>query len=367
MPFYEAVLVDRIPTQSSGPTFTEIDRITILENVSWSKELNGDGFASVSTRPERLESNLKTRLLAPDENPMELWIYRDGVKVFAGPLIGIQVQGSNNTITFHSRGLLYYLRYMFLTADFTRAATDKFTVVGDLVDSWQDQDWGDFGIDTSGIGTSGDTIDVDYLRTAMVNIAQTISDLSNPDAANGFDFTIDPITRALVLYDPQRGSDKTGSVILDNRVLRGYSMFMDLTAGDFATTAIGAATGFQLDGGLWSQKTNTTRRDQFGLAAIGATWNNVDIQSTLDDFVQSTIDVHSNFAISFGGSGGASEGGTTRMAIVTGFAPDDIDPGDTISVTADLGFGEFNLQRDVASIIVKQGAEGDEEMSLNII
>lgn len=365
--FYEAVLVDRTPTQLGPPTFTEVDRIQMLDKVSWSKELNNDGFGSVSTRPNRLSSDLATRLRSPEQNPMELWIYREGVKVYAGPLIGIQVQGAESTITFHSRGLLYYLRYMFLTQDYSATATDKFTVAKDLVDHWQNLDWGDFGIDTSGIGTSGDTIDADYKRTEIVNIARELARLSNPGGTNGFDFEIDPATRDLIFYDPQKGTDKSATHILDSRNMRQYSAFMDLTAGDFATTVVGAATGFELDGALWSQATDTVRRDQFGLVGLGASWNNLQIQSTLDDFVQTLVDIHSDFRLSFGGAGGAESGGGTTVIPMVGFEPEDVEPGDTISVNVDFGFGEYALQRDVSRVVTSQTADGNEEMNVTVL
>ncbi len=370
MPEYEAVLVDRIPhpTGGSAPTLTEIDRLSILDKVTWSKELNGDGFASVSTRPERLEVDIAERLLIPDERPMELWIFRDGTHVYSGPLIGIQVQGQNRTITFHSRGLAYYTRYMFLTADFSRTTVDNFTVVRDLIATWQDQSYGHFGIfDEVGTPLSGNTIDVDYKRVEVVNIAQTIGNLSLP-AVDGFDFEFNPSDRRLYLYSPQRGADKTGSIVIDNRNLVQHSMFMDLTAGDFATTAIGVATGFELiNGPFWSQKTNATRRSQFGYAGLGGRWSNITSQATLDDMVQALIDTHSNFPLSFGGSGGEKEGGTTKIKPTEGFGPLDVDPGDTISIDADLGFGEFALTRDIQAVITSQDAGGDETMSVNLI
>jgi len=372
MPEYEAVLVDRIPHPDVGPnnapTLTEIDRLNILDRVTWSKELNNDGFASVSTRPERLEDALRDRLIKPDERPMELWIFRDGIHVYSGPLIGIQIQGQNRTITFHSRGLAYYTRYMFLTADFARTAVDNFTVVRELIATWQDQSYGHFGIfDEVGSPLSGNTIDVDYKRVELVNIAQTIGDLSLP-SVDGFDFEFNPSDRRLYLYSPQRGTDKTNTIVIDNRNLIQHSMFMDLTAGDFATTVIGAATAFDLvDGPFWSQKTNATRRSQFGYAGLGANWSGITSQATLDDFVQAAVDTHSNFPLSFGGSGGEKEGGTTKIQVTEGFGPLDVDPGDTISIDADLGFGEFALERDVQAVITSQDAGGDETMSVNLI
>jgi len=365
---YECVIVSRAMNISSAPTFTELDRIIELENLFWSKELNNDGMASVSTRPERLSDLIKTRLLSPDTLPMELWIYRAGVKVYAGPVIGYQIQGVNNTITFQSRGLPYYMRWMFLTTDMTNASIDKFTAVKNLVDHWQNQNYGNFGIVTSGIGTSGDTVAIDYKRTEIVNIQEAISKLSNPELANGFDFHVDPITRALTLYNPQRGTDKSTTVVIDERIMEGgISVFFDLTAGDFATTVVGSATGFLLDGALWTQKENATRRAQFGYAGLGAKWNDIEIQSTLDGYAQALADLHSNFSVSLSGTSGEGEGGSAAIFPVTGITPIDIDPGDTVTFAPDLGFGQISIERDITNVNVSVSPEGEESIGLVLV
>lgn len=368
MPQYECMLVSRTMNISSAPTFAELDRIVELENLYWSKELNNDGMASVSTRPERVSDLIKDRLLQPDVLPMELWIYRNGVKVYAGPVIGYQIQGVNNTITFQSRGLAYYMRWMFLTSDMTNASIDKFTAVKNLVDHWQGQNYGNFGIVTSGIGTSGDNIAIDYHRTEIVNIQEAISNLAAPELANGFDFQVDPITRNLILYDPARGTDKSTTVVVDERIMEGgVSIYFDLSAGDFATTIVGAATGFERDGALWTQKENATRRAQFGYAGMGAKWTGIEIQSTLDGYAQALADLHSNYAVSLSGSSGGGEGGTAAIFPVTGIEPPDIDPGDTVSFQPDLGFGSINVARDIVNVGVSVDINGNESMGLVLV
>lgn len=364
---YEVVLVRRTQQQATSPTFLILDRIIEFENVSWSKELNNDGFGIVSTRPERLQPDIRAHMMFPDETPMEMWIYREGTLVYAGPLIGIQIQGENHTITLQSRGLLYYLRWMFLTSDMVNASIDKFTAVKNLVDHWQGQDYGNFGIDTSGIGSSGDTIAIDYKRTEIVNIAEAISNLSNPAGANGFDFQVDPVTRDLILYDPQRGTDKSTSVVIDERNMPAGGVYFDLSAGDYATTVVGAGTGFQNDGALWTQATNTTRRAQFGYAGLGAKWSDIENQTLLNSYSQALVDLHSNFAVGMSGEGGSREGGAANVFPVAGVSPPDIDPGDTIMWSPNFGFGQYQLTRDLSNINVSVNENGEESMTLQLV
>lgn len=368
--FYEAVLVDRVMQAAASPTFSVVDRILALESVVWSKDLNNEGFASVSTRPENVSSDVASRLLTPDEKPMELWIYRTDLqtnttqKVFAGPIIGLQIQGRNRTVTFHARGILYYLRYWYILQDYSFTNTDQFTIAKTIIDDFQALSYGNYGIDTSGIGTSGVTRTQDYKRTELRNIGKILADLSADDS--GFDFAIDPTTRALSFYYPQRGTDKSSTIVVDARNLMSFMAFLDLTAGDFASIAIGAATGFNLTTPLWSQKENTTRRSQFGAAIIASNFEGVENQATLDRYVQSLIDVHSNFRLVFGGAGGTTTGEGSHLMPIEGFTPFDVDPGDTIAVTVDLGYGEYNLLRDVTQVVVRHEADGGERMTVAV-
>lgn len=370
---YDAVLVDRNMNQSSAPTFTVVDRLITLESVSWSKELNNDGFCSVSTRPERLSADLIPRLLAPDENPMELWLYRTvgstTTLVFAGPLLGYQIQGEYRTITFLARGILYYLRYMYLLSDYQVAATDMGTIAKALIDNFQALDYGNYGIDTTGVGTIGTTVDLDLKRTELHNVGKIIGNMSS--RADGFDFAINPITRALTLWAPQRGVDKTDTIVVDARTLRTFSAFADLTAGDFGTYVVGVGTDISLETPLWSAAENAARRAQFGLAVLGANFEGVIVQNTLDNHVQALANIHADFSLTFGGSGGGdtddqSTGGS-HIIPVEGMTVDEIDPGDTIQVTVDLGFGEYNLTKDVSTLIVTQVAGGHEEMNMVLV
>ena len=358
-PHYEAVLASRTPNQSASPTLDIVDRIIELDHIGWSRELNGEGQASVSTRPERVSNDLKPYLQDPDNNPSELWIFREGTQVYAGPVVGIQIQGGHNTITLHSRGLLYYLRGWFVTTDLEYVDTDQFTIGKNLVDHWQALDYGNFGIDTSAIGTSGVLRTRRYWRDELPNIGAELAELSQVD--NGFDYVVEPDTRDLVFYNPQKGSDKSGIVIVDNRVLMTTSLFIDLTAGDFASEVLATGTGF-LEKVVYTTKSNTTLRQNWGRWAVGANFDGVGEQTaTLDDYAQELVDIISKhrFAV------GEGEGGGQGFVPVEGLEPVvDIDTGDTITWAYDVGYDLVTLQRDVLTVQVSVGQEGEEQVSL---
>lgn len=364
--FYDALLVDRIPQSGSAPLLVPVDRFPALGNVSWSKQLNDEGSASISTRPERISDEVKQRLLDPENRPMELWVYREGDLVFAGPVIGMQYQGRFHTLTLHSRGLLYYLRFIMprLTYDFSTTGEDPFVIIKTILDFWQSQTYGNFGIDTSAIGTSSITRKVKYRRTDLFPLNEIVKDLSQADV-DGFDYRVDPLTRQLTLHENGLGADKSTQVTVDARNLRSYSLFFDLTAGDFATEVFGA--GQAQSEVFFASAQNSTRIINFGRLGLGVTVPDVEDQAELQDYVNSLRDVHSNIAVSFGGGGGGDEGEGTRMIPMTGMTPKDVDPGDTISVLVDLGFGEFEMARQVAGVFANVDLDGKENMNLTIV
>lgn len=58
---------------------------------------------------------MKTRLRNLAATPLEVWVDRDGTQVFAGPVIGGEIQGPNVKHT--AKGLLYYLAYVLVMTD----------------------------------------------------------------------------------------------------------------------------------------------------------------------------------------------------------------------------------------------------------
>ena len=64
---------------------------------------------------------------------------------------------TSDSVSMTARGLLFYLYYMLVETDKTWNATDIYTIAEDMINDWQDQDYGNFGVNTVGIGTAGTT------------------------------------------------------------------------------------------------------------------------------------------------------------------------------------------------------------------
>lgn len=218
--FYEVVAYARTPQVSGPPQLDLLQRIIALGGgssagggLSWSRELCSDGFIIVSTVPETIKGRpLAGRLLDLKNKPVELWMYRDGVLVARGPLIAWQAEG--NSVVLNARGMLYYTRYMALTEDMSYNGDQAF-LVQDLIDHHQAKEYGDYGLDTTAIGAHSVTIEQEYKRIDLINVYDEIYALGEQD--NGFDIDYDPPSGEVVLHHPQRGSDKTATVILDAR------------------------------------------------------------------------------------------------------------------------------------------------------
>jgi hypothetical protein len=362
--FYEGILYDRIPSSSGEPEIVPVDRFPALSNISWSKQLNDEGSASISSRPERLSPLIQKRLLDPAKHPLELGIFRDSEKVFQGPVIGIQYQGRFKTITLVSRGLQYYLRYIYPRQDYDYSSgEDPFVIVKAIIDAWQALPYGHFGIDTSAMGTSAQSREIKYLRTDIINVTEILKELSS--TVDGFDYQVDPLSRQLLMYEGGRGTDKTDKFTVDERTLRSASVFFGMTAGAFASDVIGVGQG-ETDL-RFTIRQDATRQQEWGRAGIGFNFQNVESQSQLEEYGDALLDIVSDVDLSFGGAGGSQEGEGTRIIPVKGMTPKDVDPGDQIGITVDLGFGHFNLTKTVIGVFADVDIDGKENMNLAVL
>ena len=155
---YEINVVARTPAESLGPTLELVDRINVHERIYWADELAGPGAATVSADVSRISDSIGERFADLAKTPCELWVYREGQIVHAGPIIGLQTQG--NTLTIISQGVLYYLRYMYIDNTYPSqqgTQLNPFKIVKDLIDNWQDEPYGNFGIKTFHIGRPANT------------------------------------------------------------------------------------------------------------------------------------------------------------------------------------------------------------------
>lgn len=287
-PVYDLVVVARIPQASGPPALVEIDPIewkslTLTNTLSVRQELTATCLLA------GLTDGVRQRLRAPDELATELWLYRNGRVVFAGPLLGGQTNGENLSLT--AGGLMTYLQTMMVSTDVRFDQVDQFTIVKSLIDTRQALDYGNVGIDTSGVVASGVLRDQSYVRAERHIIGQRIQEMGQ--RTNGFDIEIDPATRKLQLWYPLKGVDRsTGedAVIFDERNITSGDIVFSVAPGDLATEAYGVGTSSSADTALWSEKSNLELRAKYGRADVGATWSDVSEQTTLDDHTQAMLD-----------------------------------------------------------------------------
>ncbi len=351
---YDAMLVERVPQAAGAPTLNLIDEIIPKKKIGWSTELIGDGgFITFAAVPDQQSSDVKNILIDIAETACEIWLYRNGVMVQAGPIIGVQTQGP--TIVILARSLAYYLRYMFVTADLTYTNIDDWIIGKGLIDHWQALSYGDYGIDTSTIGTSGFTRTIKYVATEAPNIFQRLEKLS--EKQDGFEWYVDPLSRKMI-FTARRGSDKSASVILDSRAIASPNTYFSVAAGDYAN--YGIATGATVEGTTTrvGAKTNAVAMAKWGRAGMSVAVDEAETQLVVDDYAQSLVDsmAHVKFIPPVGSA-----------IPVLGASVEDFDAGDTIHWVYDYGLGKFRVNRDVYKRFVSVSTSGDEKMTVEFV
>ena len=354
MPDYDVMLVERVPQSGSGPNLNLIDEIIPKEKIGWSTELIGDGgFITLAAAPDQQSQDVKDVLIDIAETACEIWLYRDSTLVQAGPIIGVQTQGP--TIIILARALAYYLKYMFVTTDLTFTNIDDYVIGKGLIDHWQALTFGDFGIDTSTIGTSGFTRTIEYIAHEAPNVFQKLEALS--EKQDGFEWHVDPFTRKMI-FEARRGSDKSVDVILDNRAIASPNTHFSVAQGDYANHAI--ATGATVSGTTTrvGTKINTTARGKFGRAGLSIAVDEAETQATVDEYAQSLLDMsdHVHFIPAIGSA-----------IPILGAGIEDFDVGDTIHWVYDYGLGKFRVDRDVYKRFVSVSKTGEETMTVEFV
>jgi hypothetical protein len=289
-PVYDLVLVARVMHANAAPTFEEIDSLA-WDSLTWVEELSRPGTLEATVPVATMPDTIRDRLRNPVPLPSELWLYRNSRRVFAGPWFGYN---GDDSVRLQISGLLGYLRGWWLEADQAWTATDQFAIAKGLVDYYQALDYGNFGIDTSAIGTSGVTRDATYPRIEQHNIGQRLQELG--ERLNGFDISINPISRQLQLWYPQRGIDRsTGpeAVIFDARNVSSSNLVCSVAPGDIASEAYGSGGTTGTDTRIWSQKTNSQVRASFGRWGVAQLFDGVSEQTTLDAHTQRLVDSRS--------------------------------------------------------------------------
>lgn len=352
IPHYDIIAVSRVPASGAAPTLTELGSIAVQEKFSYSEELVGDGFIALSVDVRNTLDSIVDRFRDLIVNPTEIRIYRDGTLMKQAVIIGVQQQGS--TVTLQARGLLYYLRFMFVTADLDYQDIDQYVIAKGLIDQWQAQTFGDLGFDTSGMGTSGELRRRTYPRDELVNIGHSIEILASN--VTGFDYFIDASRNFVVTA--ARGSDLSATVFLDSRGIMSPDIFLSGTAGRIGSMAIAIGGGVDNEPPVYSTNTDATSLATLGRLAGAVVFDGVKLQGTLDDHTQAMVDVLSVQAVEPGGK---------TLFPVAGVGVGDFNVGDKVTWNYDSELGSFTLTPDVWKRIVNVSNTGQEEITVEFV
>ena len=359
-PHYETVIVARTPNQNGPPKLEIVDKITAYKNISWADELVGDNLGSVSAEYSSIPPTIGERFIDLTKKPCELWIYREGILVQGGPILGIQTQG--NILTIVSRGPLYYLNYMFVQEDYV-ADKDQYGIFRNLVDQWQNDDYGNFGLKTSNIGTSGVDRVIEFDKNELRNVRRELELLAAN--ADGFDFYVDFSTQTLgdsatrdIVLTRKRGEDKSDYLVFDIRNLSDLRIWSSVSKEDVASWV--RVLGTTYDHSHVSTRTNDALMQSMGKIGAVSHIDGVGLQVTNDRYADQMKELLSNYHIEIGGQ----QQGTTVFSTAN-VGPMDFGPGDTVRVTWDAGYGIIDETRVVNKKFVSVDETGTEKMNVH--
>ncbi len=345
---YDLVVVAMVPNSSGPPAYLEIDPIE-WSALSWVNTLSQPQELSATCLVASVSPSVLLRLNNLEDLPTELWLFRNGRKVFAGPLLAWKTAGEQ--LQLEARGLLAYLQSMIVDSDLKYAGIDQHLIVKGLVDQWQALELGHLGIDTSEIAPSGVLRSIDYIAAEQHVVARRVEELGL--LAGGFDADVEPTTRALQLWSPTKGTDRsTGedAIILDSRNITQADLMCSVAPDDLASESYGTASVPGLDEPLVSKLSNAELRAKLGRRGVTRSFSNIGNQSDLDAANQAVLDARGRALIVPG----------TAVRVTPDSDLVDYGVGDTIGfdLRSPLGFtGSFRIRRQQVTVTASGGQE----------
>ena len=282
---------------------------------------------------------------------MEIWIYRDGTQMFAGPVVGGDIQGT--VLTLNAQGLLFYLNYMLVTADKTWTGIDQFVIAKEVIDDWQVLTYGDYGLSTVGVWANRVANFAPWGYLGPLRGCQWQMWYTNwvlPTMA--FDTHVDPGLRTVDLYSPTKGVDRTSTVFLE-RGIESADIRFSVAPGIIASEVYLTGTS-EASSAITSTQTDAGLRATFGRGGVAGTVDNVSEQAMLDDLAQAWVDARGTQFFQPGAG----------LLPVAGARYEDFDPGDTVTYAYDEGLGDQTGSYRVVKRSVEVGDSGTEKFSV---
>lgn len=370
---YEASLVAVGYNAAGPPTLTEICGFEgKTTSMAITEELGLPGSTVLRTPVDKIEAVGKARLRDLTVGPCELWVRKTIAGTFttttalvsAGCVTGCHI--TDRTLEITAPGLLRYLGYWLadsnvLTAlnagvpiiDYLFSAVDQATIVQRICDAWQGLAYGNDGIVTTGLTATGVTRDLTLNSLEGKFVMPVVVEMGGRN--NGFDLTVDPTTRALTMWSPRKGVDRTTSVFLDRRSIGTPDISWGVGPGSIGSEvfASSSSTGGSTKTSIQS---NTALRATFGRSYITRSFQDISVQATLDDHAaRALVDVGSQvFAAS------------PSLLPVPGFAYGDFSTGDLITYDYDAGVGQQTFPFRVGKIVM-DNSSGREMLAVGMV
>jgi hypothetical protein len=270
----------------------------------------------------------------------EIWIWRNGVLIKAGPLWDVTPASDSANIDCGAMDMLDYLDTR-LTHSQTFSAIDQTAIAWNLINATQALTGGGLGI-VSGTLNTGITRSASWRDYDNKYILEAITDIS--DMTSGFDFNIDPVTRAFnaIWPRPQRANNLTLSY---PQHIRKYGVqYM----GKYMRNSINVAG---VDPAI-SNAIDTTSRTTYGLREYADSYRDAQLITDLNNYASKIRDQRKDIK--------SYPTVTLQQDIIDIFDPSIIKYGDLVTVVIQDGYVQFNqlLRYITAQITVdKHGTE----------
>ncbi len=215
----------------------------------------------------------------------EAVVERDDSLVWVGPILTDDEDDAGRMMGFGGEGLMAHLRKMHVTStlSFSASTDDQFDIARALIDHHQNKAGGNFGIDTTAVTISGRKRDRTYNGYEHKNVYAAIVEMSELD--DGYDFEINPATRALDLHYPRRGQRRT-DIVFDDRNIRSFRRRRDATSQ--ASQIIGVGAGEE-ENMLIRTLQSSTAVAKHGLTQRIVAHKDVTVAQTLEDHVTDAL------------------------------------------------------------------------------
>jgi hypothetical protein len=354
---YDVTLVSATPQPAAAPVLVEIDRIPWV-GLSWSRRLGEPGSCNVAAPVDQLTDGVRAELRDLVTGCAELWVTRTDTssspvrvdRVHAGPVVGWSIEG--RTITITSQGLGYWMEYWPQTSDVSFTGVDQAVIVQQLIDARQALTYGHRGLTTSGLSATGVLRDLTLRAGEGRSLPVVFREIGARE--NGFDLTVDPQSRAVQLWSPRKGVDRSAALVLDARSIGTPRVAASCAAGVVATDVL--ATSGSSNGTQLTASATAGTLSAFGRAGFVQSFQDVSVQATLNDH-----------ATRLAGDLGAQHLVVSPTLLpVSGFGVGDFDIGDVMLYDYDAGLGRQTQLVRVQQLEVNLGS-GAEVLTIGVI